>query len=360
MKKSLKVAMAALVLLCAGQQANGQAGTEAAIRQQPGYVSADLIKPPTKSCHASTIVELPDGLMVGWFGGTDEGNLDVGIWLTKDTGRGWTIPVEAANGVHDDVRIRYPLWNPVLFYTKEGVLYLFYKEGPSPSSWWGVVKSSKDEGRTWTDARRLPKDVYGPIRNKPIQLDNGRILAGSSTEDRGWRVHMESTMNPMRSWTTTPAVNSAMDFGAIQPTIIDWGNAGIQILCRTKQRVITESWSDDRGETWSRMTATKLPNPNSGIDAVLLRDGRALLVYNHATSGRGVLNVAVTSDGKKWEGALTLENTRGGEFSYPAVIQTADRKVHVTYTYNRQMIKHVVLDPAKFRTREMVDGQWPW
>lgn len=94
------------------------------------------------------------------------------------------------------------------------------------------------------------------------------------------------------------------------------------------------------------MKATGLPNPNSGIDAVMLRDGRALLVYNHTPRGRSPLNVALSSDGKTWKSALVLENLPG-EYSYPAVIQSRDGLVHITYTWHREKIRHVIVDPAK-------------
>ena len=112
------------------------------------------------------------------------------------------------------------------------------------------------------------------------------------------------------------------------------------------------------------MTATSLPNPNAGADGVTLSDGRHLLVYNHTTRrssrprGREMLNVAVSSDGKEWQAALALENQRG-EHSYPAVIQTADGLVHITYTYHRRRVKHVVLDPAKLKLTPIKQGKWP-
>jgi alpha-L-rhamnosidase len=101
------------------------------------------------------------------------------------------------------------------------------------------------------------------------------------------------------------------------------------------------------------MKATTLPNPNSGIDAVSLRDGRALLVYNHTERSRSPLNVAVSTDGKAWKAALTLEE-QPGEYSYPAVIQTSDGLVHVTYTWKRERIKHVVIDPRKLVLSELI------
>ena len=101
-----------------------------------------------------------------------------------------------------------------------------------------------------------------------------------------------------------------------------------------------------------------LPNPNSGIDAATLADGRHVVVYNHTTRGRSPLNVAVSSDGREWKAALTLED-QPGEYSYPAVIQTPDGLVHITYTWKRQRIRHVVVDAARLAGREMPGGQWP-
>jgi predicted neuraminidase len=94
------------------------------------------------------------------------------------------------------------------------------------------------------------------------------------------------------------------------------------------------------------MSATSLPNPSAGIDSVRLKDGRFLLVYNPSKTGRERLDIAVSSDGKTWRSALTLENS-AGEYSYPAMIQTRDGMVHVTYTWRRERIKHVVVDASK-------------
>ena len=307
---------------------------------------------PFPSCHASTIAETKDGLIAAWFGGKHENNPDVGIWISRRDARGWSPVVEVANGIQGN-GTRYPCWNPVLYQPARGPLLLFFKVGPSPSEWWGMVMTSTDSGKTWSSPQRLPDGALGPIKNKPVQLKDGSLLCPSSTENAGWQVYMERTPDLGKSWQRTGPLNDSKEFGAIQPTIISYLSGRLQILCRSRQRRITESWSEDGGKSWSPMKATTLPNPNSGIDAVSLQDGRALLVYNHTERSRSPLNVAVSKDGKAWKAALTLEE-QPGEYSYPAVIQSSDGLVHVTYTWKRERIKHVVIDPGKLVLSELI------
>jgi predicted neuraminidase len=301
---------------------------------------------PFASCHASTIVEpRSGGLVAAWFGGTREGDKDVGIWSARLVDGRWTAPIEVATGVQAD-GTRHPCWNPVLFQPKAGPLLLFYKVGPSPSKWWGLLRTSEDGGRTWSAARRLPDGILGPIKNKPVQLANGDILCGVSTEHDGWRVHFERSSDGGQTWSATAPVNDGKAIGAIQPSILFQGGAKLEAVGRTKQGKVFEIWSDDGGLSWGPMTLTELPNPNSGTDAVTLKDGRQLLVYNHTRKGRSPMNIALSHDGKVWQNVLELENEPKAEFSYPACIQTRDGLVHITYSWKRQRIKHVVIDPA--------------
>lgn len=300
--------------------------------------------PPTLSSHASTICDTKNGLAAAWFGGTAERSPDCVIWLTRQEGGRWLPPVEVARG-NEDGRTTFPCWNPVLFEKKNGPLYLFYKVGPNPQKWWGRVMRSDDGGMTWTRSKRLPDGFIGPVRNKPVELPSGTILCGASTEDKGWRVHMEWTVNPFAQWDRTEALNSSLNFAAIQPTILRWPGERTQILCRTKQRVIAASWCTTTIQEWGPMSRTALPNPNSAIDAVMMPGGRALLVYNPSTDSRSELSVALSSDGTEWQRVLDLEKG-AGEYSYPAVIQDRTGLIHVTYTWRRERIKHVVIDPA--------------
>jgi len=312
---------------------------------------------PFPSCHASTIIQNGKGLLAAWFGGTAERNPDVGIWVSSYKKGKWSTPVEVANGIqHKDKR--YPCWNPVL-YNSGGRILLFYKVGPSPSTWWGELITSDDKGRTWSRSYRLPEDIIGPVKNKPVKLDNGILLCPSSTEDEGWRLHMEFTSDNGLSWERTNALNERTT-GAIQPSILIHPGNRLQLVCRSTVSKILTAWSDDSGHTWSELEPLSLPNPNSGIDAVTLKDGRHILIYNHLTKGRYMISAAISDDGLEWEAAALLENEKPGtEFSYPAVIQTNDGLIHITYTWNRRQIKHVVLNPELITAKPFLNNEWP-
>jgi predicted neuraminidase len=361
-----------LLFYCAAATAfcDEPAAKKSELSRQPGVVAAEFIfeDAPYPECHASTIAETPSGLVAAWFGGTNEKHPDVGIWLSRHVDGNWTEPVEVANGVQSPT-LRYPTWNPVLFQPKDGPLLLFYKVGPSPDTWWGMLMTSSDGGATWSEPQKLPEGVIGPVKNKPVQLDDGTLLCPSSTEHEGWRLHLEFTPDLGKTWRLSPALNDGRTKGAIQPAILFHANGDWQILARDKRRVGTlwSTWSKDNGKTWSELESTGLPNPSSGADAVTLVGGRHLLVYNHSQrpnersnigESRSMLNAAVSADGKQWQAALVLENSPG-EYSYPAVIQTRDGLVHITYTWQRKRVRHVVVDPTKLELTPISGGDWP-
>jgi predicted neuraminidase len=314
---------------------------------------------PYPQAHASTVVETRAGtLAAAWFGGTHERHPDVAIWFARRGGNGWETPVKVADGLQPD-GTRLPTWNPVLFQDPRGDLQLFYKVGPSPSAWWGMVVSSSDDGRRWSKPRRLPDGILGPIKNKPVVLANGDWLSPSSTEkpdDGGWFAHFERSKDRGKTWRATGPVASPLHIDAIQPSILFHKGGALEAVMRTRQGALAMSWSRDDGASWSPIAAIDLPNPNSGTDAVTLKDGRQLLVYNHSahraeSPGKGPrwpLNIALSDDGVTWRQVLTLESEpiRDG-YAYPAVIQAADGMVHITYTWNRVRIRHVVVDPRR-------------
>jgi alpha-L-rhamnosidase len=305
-------------------------------------------KAPYKSCHAPTLAQTETGLAAAWFGGTHEKHMDVEIWFSKKQEGTWKAPASVANGIVKDKR--FPCWNPVLFFTSDKTLYLFYKVGPSPSEWWGMMKYSTDDGKSWSNEVRLPEGILGPIKNKPVLIDNKVLLCPSSTEHNGWKVQMEFFYLNKKNWDMPVKIDPSSAFNAIQPTILKHKNGSLQILCRSKEGYIVTSTSQDQGKTWNDLRPTSLPNPNSGIDAITLKNGRHLLVYNHTGTPKGKwggnrypLNIALSDNGINWNASIVLEQEEG-EYSYPAVIQSNDGKVHVIYTWKRLKIKHVVLD----------------
>jgi len=198
-----------------------------------GYLKSELIYPldnkPSPECHASTLVETPTGIVAAWFGGSHEKNPDVGIWVSRFENGGWTAPYEVVNGKQSDT-LQYPCWNPVLFLPTSGNLMLFYKVGPSPREWWGMLTRSTDDGKTWSVPVKLGEGklghLIGPVKNKPVQLKDGSILCPSSTEvtdDEGetsWRVHFELSNDSGKTWKVIGPINDGVEFDAIQPSIL--------------------------------------------------------------------------------------------------------------------------------------------
>lgn len=310
--------------------------------------------PPVPAAHASTITALPGGeLLAAWFGGSRESAPDVCIYTSRFQKGKWSAPVVVATGIVND-STRYAAWNPVLLTTRAGRVLLFYKAGPNPREWWGLMQSSTDNGHTWSTAERLPDSILGPIKNKPVQLADGSLLHPSSTEsadEKQWHVHVELSDSTGHNWRRI-----AIDcdtFGVIQPSVLFHAGNRLQMICRSRQNVIVQTWSDDNGQTWSPLTRQTIMNPNSGIDAVTTEKGLHVLVYNPAVAGkdwwtgRNELRVAVSKDGEHWNNVYELVKQPKGEFSYPAIIQTRDGLLHITYTYNRENIKHVVLKLGK-------------
>ena len=323
----------------------------------------------TRDCHASSLIELESGeLLCTWFGGTRESHPDVQIWLSrKPIGGSWSEPVPVAKAEED---LGGSVFNPVIVQCGGDTLQLYYL---SPDINDGRVITSCDGGHTWSKSVALDKQFTGPLVNKPVYLNDGTILAGGSMEgSEGWRIHVERSTDKGKSWSRTPVLNDPKQFKLIQPTFLVHSEQKIQLLARsggkTADTKIAQAWSEDGGKSWSEVTNTTLPNNNSAIDAVSLPDGRHLLVYNHSTrdddscgrKGRGILTLAETKDGVNWNAAAVLEFRTGAvQYSYPAMIRTRDGLVHITYSWHRKFIKHVVIDPDKLVTAPIVDGVWP-
>lgn len=307
--------------------------------------------------------------MSAWFGGSAEGNPDVAIWASRRSGGHWSAPVEMARepGV--------ATYNPVLFYTTDGRLWMYYKFGQHPMSWSAGRRVSNDDGKTWSTVEHLPAGLYGPIRAKPLVLPDGAIVSGTSVESyRSWAAWIERSTDHGKTWTkfgpitvtgsrtgagvgdAPPDVPGSNDWkftdGIIQPSVVSLGGKHLRLYARSTSKTgkICIADSMDAGVTWTQARPIDVPNPNSGIDAVALRDGRVVLIYNHTNKGRTPLNLAVSQDGERFRMFETLED-QTGEYSYPALVQAKNGDLVMTYTWNRKRIKMVRLALAEVPER---------
>lgn len=308
---------------------------------------------PYPSVHSSTLAETKQGLVAAWFGGTAEGKDDVAIYVSRHDGKAWSEPVRVADGTVGDKR--YPSWNPVLFPAPGGDLVLYFKIGPDPDRWWGLEMRSRDGGATWSKPTPLAKDIMGPVRTAPLVLSDGTILSPTSREIPGgaWFAEVERSTDGGTTWKNSGPLNDPGKVEVIQPAFLPWPDGRIQMLLRNRnnrgiKHVLVESWSTDQGRTWSPMKGTAVTTPNSGFAAMLMKDGRAILIYNKSPRARTPLNVAVSADGKEWKDVHVLESDPG-EYSYPSILQAADGRVHATYTWKRERVRHVALDPGKLK-----------
>ncbi|HEY9075753.1 MAG TPA: sialidase family protein [Anaerolineaceae bacterium] len=323
------------------------------------------------SCHAATIVETRTGLLAAWFAGTHEGNPDVAIWLSQQDEAGWSAPRRVADvpGV--------ALWNPVLFRDARETIWLFYKIGPGVPAWTGAYIQSLDEGKTWSEPVILPAGLLGPAKNKPVLLQNGDILCGTSAETwNSWACWVELSSDGGRAWRkigpiTAPGaemgglggaglVSATWDSaagvlllpqefpGVIQPAVWEYAPGKLRMLMRATLQVgrVCLSESLDGGFTWSPARQLDVPNPNSGLDAVRLQDGRIALVCNPVKEGRTPLSLLVSEDnGETFPIRIDLE-TAPGEYSYPSIIQAKDGVLHTVATYQRRRIVHYLVELA--------------
>lgn len=315
---------------------------------------------PFASCHASTLLLLPNGeILVAWFGGSQEGAGDVAIWISRHTSGGqWEPPVKVAD------REGVPHWNPVLFQGQDEIIFLFYKVGHQIRDWQTLVTVSKDNGHTWADPRLLVEgDIggRGPVKNKPVTLANGTWLAPASVENDHWDAFVDISMDQGRTWSSSekvplrrcsdrgspgevPELIRAEGFvrgkGVIQPTLWESKPETAHMFLRSTEGCIFRSDSHDGGRTWCTAYPSGLPNNNSGIDLVRLGSGRLVLAYNPVDINWGPrtpLVLSLSSDnGLTWKEEMTLEDG-AGEYSYPAIVAQGET-VYLTYTWKREAI----------------------
>ncbi len=304
-------------------------------------------------CHSASIVETKKGdLVATYFGGTHERNPDVCIWVSRKPkgATEWTAPQMAADGVFRP-DYREACWNPVIHEMPNGELRIYFKIGVNVAGWKGWMVRSKDGGKTWSRREQLPDDLYGPIKNKII-MNKGRLIAPTSDERHGWKCYFEYSDDLGKTWKRTDFVKADSGLLAIQPSILVLPDGRLEALCRTRSRHVGVTFSNDNGETWSKLQLIDMPNNNSGLDAVNLKDGRYALICNDwpiepdkQKGARTPLSVMLSDDGLHWKHWVTLEDSPINQYSYPSIIQTRDGHLHAVYTWRRLRVKHVELLP---------------
>lgn len=304
---------------------------------------------PVPECHASTILKTKSGWVAAWFAGTKEANPDVLIWSSVYQAGHWSSP----RPITDEKGIQH--WNPVLFRMDENRIWLFYKLGYPIADWKTLVLESLDEGLTWEKlGEMVPGDASGgrgPVKNKAIRLENGRILAPGSTERGSWRPFVDISDDEGKNWEKCPIPvegENAEKVNLIQPSLWTSSLLTVHALMRSNQGRIFRSDSMDGGKTWCTAYPTAFPNNNSGLDCVEMADGRLVLVCNPVGNDWGErtpLSVLISSDGgRTFEKLLDLETEKGaGEFSYPAII-AEESKLYITYTWKRKKIVFAELE----------------
>ncbi len=312
---------------------------------------------PTRNCHASTVLPLPDGNIVcAWFGGSREGRDDVDIWYAVKDKNGFSQPQKLSA----DPETAH--WNPVLFLRKNGEICLFFKVGKRIAFWRTYISISTDGGRTFSEPEELVKGDRsggrGPVKNKCLRLKSGRILAPASTEHTGWICFTDISDDDGKTWKKSKRVkteycpsiiNSGNGFSTnkipmIQPSLWETEPGTVHMFTRTAAGKIYRSDSTDSGETWCKAYPTDMPNNNSGLDLVKTPDGNLYLVSNPVSENKGKrspLTLSVSRDGgKSFELVTVLEDEPGKEFSYPA-IEYYNGALHITYTWKRHNVVYV-------------------
>ncbi|MEA4823054.1 MAG: sialidase family protein [Clostridiaceae bacterium] len=303
-----------------------------------------ILEVPTPSCHASTVVFTESGVLLAWFGGTAEGDPDVGIYVTRGDGETFSAPerVSREEGVAH--------WNPVLWRRSDGTFALYYKVGAKISDWETYVTESADEGATWSQPKPLiagdRSGGRGPVKNKPIRIADGTVLAPASWEKDVWRAFADRSPDDGRSFCRADYIEApefdGRPVGLIQPTLWESQPGVVHMLLRSNEGALYRADSADGGKTWSVAYRTAVANNNSGVDLVSLADGTLILACNPVGKNWGARTPLVlmrsADNGNTWERLYVLEDAPG-EYSYPAVVAD-DKRIAVSYTWNRQKIAY--------------------
>jgi predicted neuraminidase len=371
------------------------------------FLEGELIfRPEHFHCHASCIVEAPNGdLLVCWFQGSGERKADdvkiEGARLRKgakawskrfvmadtpgypDTncsmfvdpeGRLWLIwPTILAN-TWESALLKFKIsddWqnDDAPHWTKNNVLHITPPEsfGRAVAKWLDDLEKTSlaklvDEeedlrGHAWLahmraySTNKLNQRLGWMTRAHPFILDGKRLIVPLYSDGFSFSL-MAITDDWGKSWHTSAPL---LGIGNIQPSIVQRKDGSLYTLMRDNgppPKRLHQSASRDRGETWDPVTDSEQPNPGSGAEIMRLQNGHWLLIGNDTEKGRNRLAVQVSDDeGKTWKWKRYLEKSEHtyDQFHYPSVIQTRDGWIHASYSHHLgapNLPKDIDGDPA--------------
>ncbi|MGA8149549.1 MAG: sialidase family protein [Terriglobales bacterium] len=321
-----------------------------------------------RSSHAANLVKLRNGdLLCFWFSGTREGDSNVAIVmsrLTKGSER-WSKTTEID---HQDGR---SFQNPVAFQTSKGSLWLLHTSQPA-GQWQANAEvlylTSKDAGRTWTTPHPLFTQPGSFIRHPPVLISTNDWLLpmyytpGHSITDGAESNYsaVKMTSDGGKDWKECKVPQSN---GLVQQSVVRLANGHFLGFFRSRYADFIYKNSSKNGCEWTAPTPTRLPNNNSSIQAAMLDDGSLVLAFNNSSahvtrdktgaSARKPLSIALSRDGgENWPWVRDIETGSPSghdgaaheEYSYPSLLQDANGKINVAYTYRRETIKVVRFD----------------
>lgn len=333
-----------------------------------------LIPAVTGGCHASNLLQLPKGdLLCAWFGKAEDNSGNISIWLSRlDPGSSeWSQPSQVAYAKGQNCQ------NPVLFVAPDtGKLWLFHTEQEVGKQEGAVLaaRTSDDDGITWSGASYPFGDRRGSLSRQPVRvLDDGTWLLPVfnciAIEGEAWKGNHDSssvlyTRDGGKTWHASDVPDGT---GLVHMNIVprrsseDW----VAFFRSRWADNIYRGTSKD-GITWSKPESTSLPNPNCGIAASRLPNGKPVLVFNLARADnptgieaiwglpRKMLTVGVSDDdGLTWRHRLLEDfdeddkEVVAGELSYPSIIVDEGGVMHIAHTLHRKNIKYVRIEDVE-------------
>ena len=334
------------------------------LSDRPFYME-NFVNParPGMRVHVSSLAAAGDRrLICTWYAGSREGVPDVAVYRAfyEEDARAWTEPQVLLDRQGASAELRRwvgKLGNAVVINDNHGGLWLFYASMPGGWSTASLnYKLSRDGGRTWSDSQKL---ILSPffnlttnVKNNGVHLSRGAYLLPVYQEFLR-KFGQVILLRPGRAGLSYEIRRLSRAGRALQPVLIPLDERKLVAFFRNAagegENHILRAESTDAGQTWSDLTETTLPNPNSGFDMLRLPDGAILGAINHAFTARSDLTLVISRDGgHDWQTLKVLEKAPGKEYSYPFLLRSRGF-YHLTYTYERERIKHVVFNDAWLR-----------